>query len=92
MKTMSGVQQTSIDAFREIQPRLGEKQAKVLEVFTSQKDWNWTNSELAKLLGWPINCVVPRVFELRQYRLVVESCKRRCEVTGKRVIAWKAKR
>jgi len=27
---------------------------------------NSTNAEMAQLLGWPINCVTPRVTELRK--------------------------
>lgn len=47
-----------------------------------------SNSEIARHLGLPINCVTPRVHELRQKGRVVPAMKRPCKVTGRYVIAW----
>jgi len=87
------MQETSLIAYREIQPRLGEKQAEVLKVLRAARDTrlDFTNCELALVLDWPINTVVPRVFELRRKGLVVLSRKRLCERTGRLAMAWKAK-
>lgn len=87
------VQETSLLAYREIQPRLGEKQAEVLKVLRAARDTrlDFTNCELALLLDWPINTIVPRVFELRKKGLVVLNRKRLCERTGRLAMAWKAK-
>jgi hypothetical protein len=38
----------------------------------------------------PINTITPRVFELRQIGLVEEVGKRKCRVTDRTAIAWKA--
>lgn len=86
------VQETSLRAYREIQPRLGEKQAEVLKVLRAARDtgFDFTNCELAFVLHWPINTVTPRVKELRDYGYVVLSRKRRCERTGRLAMAWKA--
>ena len=87
------IQETSLLAFREIQPHLGMKQAEVFKVLKAASDthFDFTNCELAFLLDWPINCVTPRVFELRSFGLVVLSRKRMCERTGRLAMAWKAK-
>ena len=85
MKT--AVQETSLSAYRiAVEPKLGEKQAVVLAAFTPQN--GMTNQELAAYLGWPINCVTPRVFELRAMGLVREHCRRKDMTTGRRSICW----
>lgn len=43
------------------------------------------------MLGWEINRITPRIFELREKKLVVEASKRKCKVTGRTAIAWKVK-
>lgn len=85
MKT--AVQETSLSVFHsEIEPHLGEKQAVVLAAFTPRN--GMTNQELAAYLGWPINCVCPRVFELREKGLLREHCRRIDQTTGRRAICW----
>jgi len=87
------VQETSRIAYRQIQPRLGMKQAKVLKVLRAARDTrlDFTNCELALVLDWPINTICPRVYELRKLGLVVLSRKRACERTGRLAMAWQAK-
>lgn len=85
------MQTTSLQAHQKIKTALGYKQAEVLKVLELSTA-SLTNSELAKKLGWTINTVVPRTFELREKGLVKEDCKRRCGVTGKTAIAWRIKR
>lgn len=86
------LQSTSLAAFREITPTLGKRQIHVLECFADGKDY--TNSEIAERLGWSINRVTPRIFELRKREspLLVERLKRPCRVTGRTAIAWVATR
>lgn len=72
--------------------RLGEKQQKVLDVLIGHTDL--TNEEIAHVLGWPINHVVGRTFELRHLGIegqpfVLPAYKRRCSITGNVVQAWK---
>lgn len=90
---MSGVQETSLEAYREILPKLGEKQAEVYKVLASatRRGFDMTNMELSMLLKWSINRVTPRVYELRQNELVVLSQRRECGVTGRWACAWKTK-
>lgn len=81
------IQETSLQAYLEIKPKLGKKQAEVLEVL---KTGMYTNSELSNILGWSINRITGRVFELRVMGLVEES-HRRASNTGRRAIVWKIK-
>ena len=81
------IQQTSLKAyFEEVKPTLGKRQKVVLEAFKCKE--NFTNTELADFLQWPINCLTPRVFELREKGLLEEIKRRSCKVTGRTAIAW----
>lgn len=90
---MSGVQETSLATYRQIQPRLGKKQREVYEVLeaATRHGFNMTNMELALLLKWSINRVTPRVFELREQGWVVLAQRRECGVTGRWACAWRTK-
>jgi len=85
-KSYIGVQQTSINAYKDIMPVLGDKQLEVLRMLKARQPA--TNSELARYLGWRINTVTPRVYELRQLELVEEAGKRSCDITGRRAMTW----
>lgn len=78
---------TSRAAYREVIPKLNEKQAEVLAVI--ERLGPVTNSEIADALGWKINLVTPRVHELR-YGLdkVRDAGKRPCRVTGRLAYQW----
>lgn len=87
MKT--AVRDTSIAAYRtDVRPTLSERQKTVYELL--EHEINLTNSEIAARLDWPINCVTPRVYELRDMGLVIEDGKRHCRVTGRTAYAWRA--
>ena len=82
------IQETSLLAYyNDVLPKLGEKQQVVLEGIIKSEDI--TNTELSARLNLPINCITPRVHELREKKLVIESQKRKCKITYKQVIAWK---
>lgn len=84
------LQQTSLEAYREIFHKLGERQKVVLNVFNRfEGNRSLTNMEVAMILGWSINRITPRVFELRERSLLKEDEKRICGITGSRAIAWK---
>ena len=83
------IQDTSVEALVQLIPKLGERQREVLYVLRANKDM--TNSEIGSILGRPINTITPRVFELREAGLVMESRKRTCGITGRNAIAWKVK-
>lgn len=79
-------QATSVTVWRnKIQPHLGERQQVILDALKG----DMTNCEIAQKLDMPINTVTPRIFELRQKKLVVEYAKRKCCVTGRTAISWK---
>lgn len=83
------MQATSLESYNEIKRTLGFKQQTVfsnLSLLISA-----TNSELSVKLGWSINTITPRIFELREKGLVTEACKRVCAVTGRTAIAWRIK-
>jgi len=89
---MSNVQDTSIEAYESIKYKLGSVQRRVLDVFYENPNIkDWTNMELARALGWDINRVTPRVFELRELGVLTESRRRFCAVTHRRSIAWRIK-
>lgn len=88
MKTL--VRDTSLHSYRmEVEPTLGDRQKVVYHLLQEEKVVNLTNSEIAARLNWPINCTVPRIYELRKLGLVVEDGKRICRVTGRTAYAWK---
>lgn len=70
--------------------RLGEMQRLVLEAFCQIGPA--TNEEIARHLKLPINRVVGRTFELREFGLVVGAGKKQCGITGNVVRAWDVKR
>lgn len=71
-----------------VKPTLGRRQQAVLSELSSVD--NMTNLELAEQLRWPINSVVPRVYELRKLGYVYESKRRICKISGYNAIAWMA--
>lgn len=83
------IQQTSLEAYAQAKRNLGEKQQIVLELLRRTYPLDFTNMEIAYVLGWPINRVTPRVYELRQMGYVSASRKRKCDITGFNAIAWK---
>jgi len=87
------IQETSLEAYLEVKPRLGEKQKEVYRLLknATRVGFDMTNMEIAQALRWSINRVTPRVYELREKGLVVLSQKRQCSVTGRRAMAWRVR-
>jgi len=87
------VQETSLEAYLGVKPRLGEKQKEVYRLLknATRVGFDMTNMEIAQALKWSINRVTPRVYELREKGLVVLSQKRLCSVTGRRAMAWRVR-
>jgi len=94
----TAMQSTSLEVFfGEVLPNLRERQGQVLDIFLENPVLDFTNMELAQELGWSINRVTPRVYELRgkgkhnplHYNPVLtESRRRECRITGRTAIAW----
>lgn len=82
-----GVSETSRSAYDEIRKTLGPRQLRALEVIEHHSD-GITNNEIAHELHWPINCVTPRVFELRSAGLVAMVGQRPDRWTQKKSYVW----
>jgi hypothetical protein len=88
MKT--NMQETSLEAYENIQEKLCDSQLAVLDIFYEDPMiFDWTNNEVAQKLKWSINRVTPRVFELRQMGVLGLTTPRKCKVTGYRALAWR---
>lgn len=85
-------QETSQEAYNLLveQPgQLSAKQQAVLNVFTKLvKNQPLSNFDIATMLDWPINCVTPRVLELRENGSLVHVGYKRQLETDKRVMLW----
>ena len=95
MKT--SMQNTSLRAyFDDVLPNINNRQREVLRVFIDNPTMTFTNMETADDLGWSINRVTGRVYELRgrdkrfplRRPILVESDRRPCRVTKTKAIAW----
>jgi len=64
------MQQTSLQAFEQVQEHLGENQNAVYDVI--RRIGPCSNKDIALFLQWPINCVTPRTLELRKLGLVFD--------------------
>ena len=81
------LQQTSLDAYFEVTRTLGERHLQVLNCLNELKEA--TNLMIAQSLSLPINSITPRVFELRQRGLVVESYRDTCPISKRKAIFWR---
>lgn len=81
------MQQTSLTAYwNDVKPKLGEKQSKVLIAIEEIAPAN--DKQIAKHLGWPINCITGRRNELVKKKQIVEAY-RAVDATGRKTIYWK---
>ena len=80
------IQQTSIEAYRDIQESLGDRQKRIYVLIKSLG--SPTNKEISTFGGIEINCVTPRTNELVKKGLVQECKKRICKISGRTAIAW----
>ena len=81
------VTDTSLSAFREILNNLGLRQQEVY--FAIKELVEADNLSISKFLNIPINSVTPRVFELRDKKLVGVSKQDISPITKRKVIFWK---
>ena len=65
------MQETSLEAYEAIKEKITDSQSAVLGVFYADPMiFDWTNSEIAQKLKWSINRVTPRVYELREMKVL----------------------
>lgn len=82
------VQDTSLNAYHsEVLPTLDQRQQDVYNVLKASPE-PLTNTEIAKRLGWSINRVTPRIFEMRADGVVIDAGKRPCSETGRTCYQW----
>lgn len=79
------VSETSIKAYYEELPKIGNRQRQVMEALRHR---NMTNRDIAKATGMPINAVTPRCKELRHFGLVEEKGRVVDPETRKTVTLW----
>ena len=84
------IQETSLLAYAKVLEHLSERQLAVLKCLDTF--YSATNMMIARKLGWDINRVTPRIWELRQMKLVYEDKKDVCKITGETSIYWKFKK
>lgn len=82
-------QQTSLEAFEQIQKGLNNSRRIVFDGL--KRAGKATNAMIADRLQLPINCITPRMKELRDLGLVEESHREKCLVTKNNAIWWKIK-
>lgn len=80
------MQETSLKAFADIKPTIGERQKAVLGVIQKYGDLN--NNEIAAILELPINRITPRTNELVKMNYLTNKGRRKCPLTGKPSIIW----
>ena len=83
-----GRQPTSMEAWSALQDSLGDKQKYVYDALRILGEAS--NKELSAALTWPINCVTPRVLELRRLGLIDFARVQTDNATGRSEIVWKA--
>lgn len=79
------VQQTSLEAYCDIQTLLGEKQRKVYDVI--KKVGVVSDKVLSRTLNWEINRITPRRLELFRAGLIIFAGYG--QENGRKVMLWK---
>lgn len=82
------VRDTSLAAYKEVQPKLGVKQKLILDTIKKAKR-PVNNQEIASHLALPINTVTPRTNELFSLEKVELAFKAVYPATGRKVCYWK---
>ena len=81
-----GVQQTSLEAYKEAKKKLGDHQAIVWATIDAHGPIS--NKQIATILGWEINSVTPRVLELRALEQVKYAGTRLDPKTNRPEMLW----
>ena len=84
------IRQTTLDAYELVQQDISKRQK---EVYNKLKELGEaTNAMLSFELSLPINCITPRVHELRAYGCVIASHVGKCPITHHNAFWWKVNR
>lgn len=82
---------TSLEAARELAPKVGRLQRIALEAIRNAGWLGLTADELMAIMGMERWSVQPRTSELKRKGLIRDSGLRRRNASGKRAIVWVAK-
>jgi hypothetical protein len=82
-----GMRSTSLDAYNEVKPSLGERQRQVYDAIKYLGCP--TNLEISVFTKKPINQITPRTNELVKMGYVMVCEKRECSVSKKTVLSWR---
>lgn len=85
-----GIRDTSLQAYQEIEKDLCDKKRQVVRTIRNLGR-PACNAELADLLSWPINCITPRVKELRDNGILIDVGKKPGPPAGRMVHYWRLK-
>lgn len=82
------MQQTSLMAYKQIQPKISHRKRLILGVLKQSE--GMTGYEIARELGfYDPNTVRPRLNELYKEGIIIDICIRVCSITGKKAKVWK---
>ena len=81
------IQETSLEAYRALQPELGSMQNMIYNILKTYP--GLSNLDISRIIKKPINSVTPRVNELRKMGLVILSHHKKDRITRRRVMCWK---
>lgn len=84
------VRDTSVAAYKEVTPQLGDRQQLILNTIRRAKR-PVNNQEIADFLRKPINTVTPRTNELVALEAVELAFKETYSKTGRKVYYWRSK-
>ena len=79
------IQQTSLEAYIWVKQHISRRQEQILKAFKGEL-WGMTNKRISKKTGLPINCVTPRVQELRK-KGILEYARTTTE-NGRKAMCW----
>ena len=84
------IRDTSLDAYYNIVPELGERQIFALELIKKNPDK--TALELKVIAGLvDANNIRPRITELQDMKVIEPSGKRKCEISNRTCYTWRVK-
>jgi len=84
---MSVVMQSQLEAYLDTRDD-GFLRSRYGQILAKLGSDSLSNTEIARRVGLPINCVTPRVKELREKGVLALAGWRCCGVTGRRVMVW----
>ena len=82
------IQQTSLESYKAIIPTLSDRQKVVFDVINEHH--GMSNHDISRFLGLEINCVTPRVNELRDLGVVDLFGFKTDKLTDRKVMCWEA--